>query len=560
MLSLHYKSMYLVERVDVRFIADLTTGFVPFRRQLLVICCFFILFLHRTRANDSLIRFMDLKFITTSERDAFKSLQNHHEPLLELLCTPYGRENSLIGASVPETLNAFVQKLARDLERVPEKKKPIKVYEALQSHFLKHYALENSMIDVFEKGWFNCVSGTALHALVFDRLNIPYQIKEQPQHVFIIAYPGTHNIMIETTAADKGYLPVNGKMASAFVRYLHVEQIISENEFKSTDPMSLFNTYYYSKGLLSLLELTALQYCNYGVYASEKGQHDQALMYFKKAYYISPSKTAYDGMQLAAIQVQLGGTLAGEAAFRHFDFLCRLYAHKKSNSLKELILNQFNAYVKSYRPISQIRMNGAPQAEIINYADSGFKRLNLFIEDTFFVAEALYYHYEVARLKLVDRQFDTVLESHLEQLYALKPDDIDVRYLIFSWVVLKNENVTNSDILLKDIERVEALYPFLKVYPNFLTARYALELEMAGNYFTMGQPAKGDQALKNFESHYVALPGVKLAEKQVEEVYGRAASYYYRMGQLAKTREVLKRGLTVYPDHFGLIRRLNEAK
>ncbi len=511
-------------------------------------------------ASDSLVRLNDLTFINATEREAFKRLQQQNEPLLELLCTPYGRDVSLLTASVPETIRAFAQKLSRDLEKTPEKKKPIKVYEAIQSQFLKHYELENSMIEVFEKGWYNCVSGTALHALVFDLLNIPYQIREQPKHVFIVAYPGTHNVIIETTAPEKGYLPVNGKMAETFVRYLLIEQVISENDYKSEEALSIFNRHYYAKGNLSLHELTALQYCNYGVYASERDQYAQALMYFKKAYYISPSKTAYDGMQLAAIQLQLSETLNGDVAFRHFNFMCRLYAHQKSISLKELLLKQFETYVKSYKPVSQTKTEPASTKNTVNYADSAIRKLQSFFSDSLFANEAAYYHYEVARLKILDKQLDAELEKHLEQLMALKPDDIDARYLVFSWFALKHENTQQFDELLTDMTRAETRFPFLKTYPNFLTVRYTVELGRAADFFAKAQQSKGDLALKNFEAHYLALPGVVLDEKLVEQVYGTAASYYFRMGQTAKTREILKRGLTIYPDHLGLMRRLDEAR
>lgn len=511
--------------------------------------------------TDSLVCFSDFTLTDSREREAFKRMQAGHAPWLDLLCAPYNRDASLITGSVAETLREFVNTLSRDLQKVPEKKKPAKIYEAIHQRFLKRYQLQNAFIEIFESGHYNCVSATALHALVFDQLQIPYQIKEMPSHVYLVAYPTTHNVLIETTDPTKGYLPINEKMTSAYAAYLLDENLINENNFKNESHNDLFNTFYYSSGNLSLMELTALQYCNYGVYAAGTENYTLALNYYKKAYLLSPSERAFNGMLFCAVNAHLQPNQDQQFLFKNFTFLCKLYQKKPGFSAQNLILKQVETYVQKYQPVSQHKIDSKPiSSSSVNYVDSAIKYMMLFKTDSVFLREILYVHYEVARLKFVDKQFDTDLEKHLLAAYAIAPDNIDLRNLILVWFVQAHNSDVTPDAFLKDMPGVEAKFSFLKTYPSYLSIKYFAELELIFQYYERGLASKGEEALNQFEAHFVNLPGVKLDEKQVEQAYGKAASYYYRLGQKAKTREVLKRGLSIYPSHYGLMRRLEEAR
>jgi len=510
---------------------------------------------------DSLVRLHDITFVDGREREAFKRLQGGHLPWLDLLCTPYNRHGSLITASVAETIRVFVNELASDLQKVPEKKKPAKIYEAIHRRFLKRYQLDNAFIEIFETGNYNCVSATALHALVFEQLQIPYQIKEMPQHVYLVAYPTTHNIIIETTDPIKGYLPINEKMTTTYAGYLLDENVINEKTYKSESHTNLFNTFYYSNGNLSLLELSALQYCNYAVYAAGAENYPLAINYYKKAYLLSPSQRAFNGLVFCAVNAHLQTNQEKQFMFDNFKLLCKLYQQKPSYSAQALILKQVEDYVKQYQPVRQIKTNAKPIASTaVSYVDSAVKYMWPLKTDTLFIREILFVHYEVARLKLLDKQFDAEIEKHLMAAYAIAPENIDLRTLILGWFIYSHEDVDTPEAILNDMPAAVAMFPFLKTHSDFLSIKYYAELEMIHQYYERGLITKGEQALKKFEAEFLNLPGVKLDEKQVEQAYGKAASYYYRLGQKAKTREVLKRGLVVYPSHYGLMRRLEEAR
>ena len=81
-----------------------------------------------------------------------------------------------------------------------ETKRIKKVYDIIHSKFLKKYEANSIFTDIFKNGNYNCVTASAIYAYIFDKLDVPYHVKEAPSHVYLIAYPKTHNIYLETTA------------------------------------------------------------------------------------------------------------------------------------------------------------------------------------------------------------------------------------------------------------------------------------------------------------------------------------------------------------------------
>ena len=79
------------------------------------------------------------------------------------------------------------------------------LHNMVHDKFLVQYKEISPFHEIFETGTYNCVSATALFALTLDELNIPYNIQEQPTHVFIMAYPDTKGIMVEMTAVKDAH-------------------------------------------------------------------------------------------------------------------------------------------------------------------------------------------------------------------------------------------------------------------------------------------------------------------------------------------------------------------
>jgi hypothetical protein len=92
------------------------------------------------------------------------------------------------------------------LEKMNEKKKVMRLYDDIHEKFLDKYTVFTPFSSIFTSQEYHCVTSNMLFALVFNEFGIPYEIRETPNHVFLVAYPNSSYITVETTCA----LPSSG--------------------------------------------------------------------------------------------------------------------------------------------------------------------------------------------------------------------------------------------------------------------------------------------------------------------------------------------------------------
>jgi hypothetical protein len=80
------------------------------------------------------------------------------------------------------------------------------VFYQVHSRFLQRYVLNVPFRAIFEAKQYNCVSGTALYALIFKRLGYESIIKETHDHAYLLLKLPTKSILIESTDAATGFL------------------------------------------------------------------------------------------------------------------------------------------------------------------------------------------------------------------------------------------------------------------------------------------------------------------------------------------------------------------
>lgn len=72
----------------------------------------------------------------------------------------------------------------------------------IKSKYLRHYDADADFSDVFENKKYNCVTGSLLFAMIFNRLGIDYQIVETCSHVCLHLQYDTINVLLEPTMRD----------------------------------------------------------------------------------------------------------------------------------------------------------------------------------------------------------------------------------------------------------------------------------------------------------------------------------------------------------------------
>jgi len=135
-------------------------------------------------STDSLVRWNEISFTTSFEEHAFRSfLKKNDKDYLRLFLvnSPTAEEDlKLFEKRMSETLNEITA--SGSLKKINEKKIRY-IYDLVHSRFLIKYEAENRFYEIIRTGKYNCVTATALYALLFEALGIPYAIKEEPTHV-----------------------------------------------------------------------------------------------------------------------------------------------------------------------------------------------------------------------------------------------------------------------------------------------------------------------------------------------------------------------------------------
>ena len=191
-------------------------------------------------SQDSLVSVSEVHFSSDFEREAFLKFKktSGKELLLPLLLTTSSSANAETTKLINDKILILTNKLSSEGVNTKKNDKKIKtVYNQVHSTFLKKYQEDVRFQDIFTNGNYNCVTASALFALVFEQLNIPYEIKEEPTHVYLLAYPNSSNILVETTTPLSGFLSFDDRFKQNFIEVLKNQKIIGNAEIssKSTD-------------------------------------------------------------------------------------------------------------------------------------------------------------------------------------------------------------------------------------------------------------------------------------------------------------------------------------
>lgn len=227
-------------------------------------------------------------FKTNFEKDVFLEYQNNKKiKYFNLLIALNYNASS---TDIEKKINSFCIDLENKGIRKLKPKKQIKqIYDQVHDRFLKKYEEVAYFDDIFTTGNFNCVSASALYALILDYFDINYIIKETPTHVYIIADPSATSFLIETTLPSNGVFVFDEKFKKNYIDFLYNNKIISDSEFNATSTDALFKKHYESDKTIDPIKLAALQYYNQGVFLYNSGNYSSAASSLQKAEIVYPS-------------------------------------------------------------------------------------------------------------------------------------------------------------------------------------------------------------------------------------------------------------------------------
>ena len=215
------------------------------------------------------------------EEDAFSKYKNDsiNYNFLKTLCVIDSTFNETSYTSYYDKLEHVIQSFSEKESKPKREKKRVKfIYNEIHARFLKKYDEKSFFTDIFKNGNYNCVTASAIYSYVFDRLNIPYHVKEAPSHVYLIAYPKTLKIYLETTMPGaSGFISPKESEIKKIVDELVSLKLISQQELQSKGYNRAYQEYFYGKESVPKSSLVGMQYYN-------KSFFDYANNDYKSAY------------------------------------------------------------------------------------------------------------------------------------------------------------------------------------------------------------------------------------------------------------------------------------
>jgi hypothetical protein len=494
--------------------------------------------------EDSLVFFRELTFYSEFEKETFDRYRRRDTDLFAFFMA----NGNLLGETkIREQKNMFYRYLhAVGYEKTANKKndKRIKfIYDNLHSKFLTKYELKNRFEEVFYNGYYNCVSATALYALAFEDLAIPYSIKEEPTHVYLVAYPDAERIMLQTTLPQAGYITLSDEFKQAFVKRLKDQKLISSQEYAAKSIAELFDEYYFGKGSnISLLNLAGLQYSNDALYKFDDKKFEEAFTQLEKAYILYPSERV-------AYLLMIAGTGAFEAHHEkdstHAVLLGKLARYKAYGVEPENIVSEFS------RVTQQLLFESGKKEEYDRYYRilTGSLRQEKLKNDIAFL-----YYYENGRLLYNKAKYRDAL-PYLEKTLTVKPSDLNTQGLLLAALSQTLHSKNNNQDAIKLLEDYTARFPELETNNHFNALKGTAYLVQFHMSYSTGKIAEGDRYKVLFEGLATKYPDIVINPDLIGQSYSSAAVYYYRKGQTTKAKQMLATGLRYAPNNYELIAR-----
>ena len=157
------------------------------------------------------------------------------------------------------------------------------LFTKVHSKFLKNYSEYKPFDELLTRGDYNCLTGTALYALILDYFGYEYKVIETNYHIFILAKTSSGNVLLEATDPQYGFVN-NEKLVDEKIREYRQNKVAEASGNKTYYNFS-FQLYHE----VDLDELRGLLYYNRAVAAFNEKHIDLSIELLRQAtaYYQS---------------------------------------------------------------------------------------------------------------------------------------------------------------------------------------------------------------------------------------------------------------------------------
>lgn len=438
-------------------------------------------------------------------------------------------------AAIQRQIQTFYDLLEekRVSSKPPEKQVKI-VFDIAHSIYLGTYVEDADFCSIFSRRQYNCVSATALIALAFKEYNIPFEIVQLPTHVYLVAYPNSLNIHVESTAPSNGYYSPSPADMQRVIENLVNLHFLSQADVDKAGVDKAYNMFFYGEEFMTLPDLAGVLYYNKAVVAYQQGDLNLARTDCLKASWLFPSKRV-EFLHVAILEALLSKTTLSD-----MKDIALLADYAKTGRFTEAQMDNACRMIVSKSLLEQSR---------VGYVDSAFSYLKNNVSDTAMRSTIE----KIKRMGLAifyfnKGQIDQSLQWAQDAL-AVDPNNAEVRS------VLTNCIVRNSALKVGDPKEYLKLsayleqFPFLGDNPTFMSLLGVSVARNAYEGFLRNDVSTGTSYLNRLEKMSDSLgDNFSIDPDLYALVYAEEGAYYYRQHDYKKAKDILNKALVKFPD------------
>lgn len=436
------------------------------------------------------------------------------EEKVDLLCMA---KSGAHAETLKTELNNFISRLKK-FEKNSPKSKVKKIFQLTKKEFLHHYSLLSFFNDQLDDGTYNCVTGSALFAIIFEEMDIPYVVIEVPRHVYLIAYPNQENIGVESTEEKDGIYNWTEYTKQQAVNFLLNIGKVSESEVRIKGFDKIIEDHFYTNTSHDFDALVGMHLMNRALVLQDRDEHKEAL----EMYYMA--ETYFDSPVLQYMEGGILSNLISETSYENIDiidYITRLYAITESEVGKERVHGNF-PFIMQQAFKKRKDMDFIDSTTVLVNENLEGEDRDLFLSDL----DEQWANYYIQR-----DQFEKSLE-YSTRGYALNPKNKYFEDLISAGIVFQLSNLEDGDEVELLMDEYEITYPFLTDDFKFINFKIILYAAQIGDYYSLGLAEDGYPYFEKLDSVFNhEQTDHELVDSFVAEAYGEVAAYYYRKNQ-----------------------------
>ncbi len=474
---------------------------------------------------DTLFKANDLIYFSEVEKDAFHEFFKGEPDYLAMICalnpSTDERELKIYREWLDDVANIIRDK---KFDKLSEEKKIEHITKYVSKTLLIQYQHAADFSELFRYGSFNYITAAAIYSFLLDRLGIPYEIHELPTHLYLMAYPETKRIRFETSKPGHQYFMPDHEIRTNFVDYLHKQGVIDTRTYQNNSIRDLFQQYYFAGYSLSIQNMIGMLYLNSAIELIVDEKNVDSYSQMEKAYILHPSYKSQYMLLLELNRYLLNMDYHNPLHLGYLIKASRLIDFGISREVVEDFLSDivYTVLVKE------------EDRESFMYI---YKYLMEFLRDKELKNEfSFLYLYESGRMEFNQNRYGKALDF-FESAYQIKPDDEDVSELLTRSLAGYYLNVSPA-IVLEKIQLFDSSYTAVTQEELYKVVKIQTFLQLFGEAFQLQDGVTGERYMFKFEKLLSENPEAEIDQQLIGRSYSSAAIYYYRSGQVKKSRQV----------------------